>query len=94
MIETVEHVGARVRVTARGRAEAGCCPRCGTRSTTVHGGYRRHLIDAAIGGQPLVIDLLVRRWRCPSPDCATVTFAEQIPGLTSPHSRYTRSRPR
>jgi transposase len=56
---------------------------------TVHGRYRRHLIDAAIGGNPLVIELLVRRWRCPYPDCTTVTFAEQIPGLTSPHSRYT-----
>ena len=58
-------------------------------SATVHGRYRRRLSDATIGGRPLVVELVVRRWRCPSLDCATVTFAEQIPGLTSPHSRYT-----
>jgi hypothetical protein len=78
-----------VRVAARGRAGAGSCPRCNTLSTTVHGGYRRRLVDAAVGGYPVVIDLLVRRWRCRNRDCATVTFAEQIPRLTSPHSRYT-----
>jgi transposase len=89
VIETVERLGAKVRVTTRGRADAGCCPRCGTGSTTVHGRYRRRLVDAAVGGYPVVIDLLVRRWRCPNTDCATVTFAEQISGLTSPHSRYT-----
>jgi sugar lactone lactonase YvrE len=55
----------------------------------VHGRYRRRLTDVTIGGHPLLIELMVRRWRCPSPDCATVTFAEQISGLTSPHSRYT-----
>ncbi|MDQ1304705.1 MAG: hypothetical protein QG671_532 [Actinomycetota bacterium] len=31
----------------------------------------------------------MRRWRCPDPGCATVTFAEQIPGLTRPHARFT-----
>jgi transposase len=89
VIETLEHLGARVRITARARAESGTCLRCGTRSATVHGRYRRRLVDAAVGGHPLIVDLLVRRWRCRNTDCATVTFAEQIPGLTSPHSRYT-----
>jgi hypothetical protein len=56
---------------------------------TVHGRYRRCLVDAAVRGHPLIVDLLVRRWRCRDLDCATITFAEQIPGLTSPHSRYT-----
>jgi len=89
VIDTLEQLGARVAITARARADAGTCPRCSTRSVTVHGRYRRRLVDAAVGGQPLIVDLLVRRWRCHTTDCATVTFAEQIPGLTSPHSRYT-----
>jgi transposase len=41
-------------------------------------------------GRPLLIELTVRRWRCPNGDCTSVTFAEQIPGLTRPpHARYT-----
>ncbi|MFH9354843.1 hypothetical protein [Kitasatospora sp. NPDC017646] len=37
----------------------------------------------------MVIELLVRRFKCPNPACRAVTFAEQIAGLTSPHARYT-----
>jgi hypothetical protein len=33
-----------------------------------------------VGGRTVVIQLLVRRWRCPNDDCAAVTFVEQIPG--------------
>ncbi|WP_107481157.1 hypothetical protein [Streptomyces sp. IMTB 2501] len=37
----------------------------------------------------MVIELLVRRFKCPNPACQAVTFAEQIAGLTSPRARYT-----
>lgn len=37
----------------------------------------------------MVIELLVRRFRCSNGDCTAVTFAEQVPGLTRPHSRCT-----
>ena len=33
--------------------------------------------------------LRVRRFRCGNAGCPAVTFAEQVPGLTSPHSRFT-----
>lgn len=55
----------------------------------MHGRYRRRLADAAIGGCAVVIDLLVRRFKCVSPACPAVTFAEQVPGLTHPHARRT-----
>jgi transposase len=58
-------------------------------SSRVHGRYRRRLRDLALGGRPLVIHLAVRRFRCLSTDCAVVTFTEQIPQLTRPHSRFT-----
>ncbi|ABW16360.1 hypothetical protein Franean1_7029 [Parafrankia sp. EAN1pec] len=51
--------------------------------------YRRRLVDAAITGAQVLIDLLVRRFPCPAKDCPAVTFTEQVEGLTSPHSRYT-----
>ena len=37
----------------------------------------------------MVICLVVRRFRCLSPECAKSTFAEQVGGLTSRHARRT-----
>jgi hypothetical protein len=42
-----------------------------------------------VGGLGVVIELCVRRFRCENPDCMAVTFAEQVSGLTTPHSRHT-----
>lgn len=55
----------------------------------MHGRYVRKLRDVAAGGLGVVIELRIRRFRCENPACTAVTFAEQIAGLTTPHSRYT-----
>ncbi len=49
----------------------------------MHSRYQRSLADAAIGGQPVMLRLLVRRLFCDHTDCPAHTFAEQIPGLTT-----------
>lgn len=36
-----------------------------------------------------MIELQVRRFRCANEACRAATFAEQVPALTTPHSRYT-----
>jgi transposase len=43
--------------------------------------------DSAAGGRPVLIALLVRRFRCCSSSCQVVTFAEQAEGLTSRYRR-------
>ncbi|MEC3997105.1 ISL3 family transposase [Actinacidiphila sp. DG2A-62] len=68
--------------------EGGRC-RCGRWSGRVHGRYVRSLRDAAVGGAGVIIELQVRRFRCQNPACPAVTFAEQVHGLTRPHSRFT-----
>ncbi|MFI8281384.1 transposase family protein [Streptomyces sp. NPDC085929] len=68
----------------RSRTPSAQCPRCGKPSGRVHGRYERRLGDAPLGGLPVVIVLLIRRFKCLVTDCPTVTFAEQIPGLTRP----------
>ncbi|MFE2164071.1 transposase family protein [Streptomyces sp. NPDC059447] len=78
-----------VTFRTRARADAAKCPRCGSLSWRVHGRYERRLADAAVGTTPVVIRLVVRRFKCLSRGCPTVTFAEQIPGLTNPHARHT-----
>lgn len=74
---------------ARVRAADALCPHCRSASGRVHGRYLRRLSDAAISGTRVVIELLIRRFRCLNAACAAVTFAEQVTGLTSPHARYT-----
>jgi transposase len=46
------------------------------------------LRDCPLAGTPVVIRLTVRRFVCDVAACARRTFAEQVPGLTSPHARY------
>jgi hypothetical protein len=54
----------------------------------VHSRYGRRLLDTAVGGSEVVICLTVRRFLCTAPECAKVTFAEQVDGLTSTISVY------
>lgn len=90
VVELVERTAAGVlTMHARARSAGANCPHCGSASDQVHGRYMRRLADAAVGGASVVIELLVRRFKCPNPACRAVTFAEQIAGLTSPHARYT-----
>jgi transposase len=89
VVEIVDRAAGRVTLHARVRAAEGICPRCGAVSGRVHGRYVRRLADAAIGGVRAVLALVVRRFRCVNAECGTVTFAEQVAGLTSPHARYT-----
>jgi hypothetical protein len=76
-------------ITARAAATEAECPGCGTRSGRVHGRYQRRLADTPQAGTPVTIRLQVRRFICAEPSCGRSTFAEQVPGLTAPHARYT-----
>ncbi|MBT2397852.1 ISL3 family transposase [Streptomyces sp. ISL-100] len=88
LIEEVERRPDKVVLRARARATTVAC-RCGKGSARVHGRYVRRLRDVAVGGLGVVIELCIRRFRCENPACSAVTFAEQIEGLTTPHSRHT-----
>ena len=89
IVEKAELAGNCVWLWARPRADNAACPRCGCSCGRVHSTYRRRLADAAIGGRPVRIRLGVRRFLCGNPDCAAVTFAEQVDGLTWRRSRRT-----
>ncbi|MEU5552125.1 ISL3 family transposase [Micromonospora sp. NPDC047793] len=89
VIEAIERSAAMIVLRARPRARGSRCPHCSTTSVRMHGTYRRRLADAALGGCAVVIDLLVRRFKCVSQVCPAVTFVEQVSGLTQPHGRRT-----
>ncbi|MFE9455014.1 ISL3 family transposase [Streptomyces sp. NPDC006739] len=89
----VEHVvvesGALRIVASTMDGMAAACPRCGVPSARVHSRYGRTIADAPVGTRPVLIELSVRRLFCDNNDCARVTFAEQVAGLTSRYGRRT-----
>jgi len=87
-VDRIHEAGGGIVIEARSGREQAACPGCGIESGRVHGRYHRQLEDTALAGRPVVIRLLVRRLVCREIECARVTFVEQIPGLTRPHSRY------
>ena len=89
MVERIGRSAGGVWRSVRPRADEGACPRCGRASARVHNRYRRRLADVAMGGQPVVVRVRVRRFFCADPDCPARTFAEQVEGLTSRHARRT-----
>ena len=89
VVEDVQVIGPGLCIWARVRADSAACPRCGRSSGRVHSRYERRLADVAIGGRRVVIRLPVRRLFCGDPGCARVTFAEQVPGLTTRYARKT-----
>jgi transposase len=55
----------------------------------VHSRYQRTLADPAIGGRQTLLNLRIRRFFCDNASCNRRTFAEQVPGVTTPYARRT-----
>ncbi|WP_329587076.1 ISL3 family transposase [Streptomyces sp. NBC_01362] len=89
VVESVHRDAGVVVLRVRSRTRSARCPGCGRLSGRIHGRYERRLADAPLGGLSVVIVVLIRRFKCLRTECPAVTFAEQIPGLTRPHARYT-----
>jgi transposase len=64
IVDHVEQTASRVRIWARARADSAECPTCGVAATRVHSRYERRLTDTALGGQPVELQLRVRRFVC------------------------------
>jgi transposase len=88
VLEQVERDPGGIVIDASVAAATAECPSCGATAARVHGRYQRVLRDAPVTGTPVVIRLTVRRFICDTAACRRRTFAEQVPGLTTPHARY------
>ena len=86
---SVDVDGEVIRVEVRSMAVGASCPGCGVRSRRVHGSYLRSPTDLPSAGQRVLLRLHVRRFICAGASCERRTFAEQVPGLTRRHSRWT-----
>jgi len=65
------------------------CPHCGTVSTRVHSYYTRRPYDLPISGQPALLLLQLRRFRCLAATCPAATFSERLPTLLAPAAQRT-----
>jgi transposase len=88
-IDQVHTAGRSVLVDAHVSAGDAVCPDCGCRTARVHSRYQRRLSDPAIGGRQTLLRVRVRRFFCDNCGCRRRTFAEQVPGLTTPYARRT-----
>lgn len=79
-------VGARIEVDGEWwlhvetTADVVGCEACGTRAV----GHGRRVVkvrDLPVAGRPVVLVWAKRIWRCPEPDCAAVTWSEDVDGI-------------
>ncbi|WP_211878446.1 ISL3 family transposase [Pseudarthrobacter albicanus] len=90
LVERVRRVGGTVRVSARTRPDSAFpCPDCGALSRRAHSRYLRLIADTAVGGQPVAIEVSVRRLFCDEAGCPRCTFSEQVNGMTTRYGRRT-----
>ncbi len=88
-LDAVDLDPERVAVTVSTRGMRAACPLCGRRSRRVHSRYWRTLADRPWNGRPVVLRLLVRRFRCGNTDCPRRIFTERLPELVAPQARRT-----
>lgn len=90
LVEQVVAEGGLLRIVATTASTiSASCPDCEILSRRRHSGYEGRLADDAVGGRRVSITLTIRRLFCDNPDCARVTFAEQVEGLTVRYGRRT-----
>ncbi|MFI9582987.1 transposase family protein [Streptomyces sp. NPDC052236] len=82
VVESVERTSRVVTFRTSCRTLPVRCPRCTLPSWRVHGRYLRRMADAPLGITPVVIELLVRRFKC-------TTYRDGIPRWPASPSRGT-----
>lgn len=66
------------------------CPLCGSTADHVHSHYRRRAADLPLGGRSVVLDVVVRRFRCENLSCPRKIFAERFgDAVLAPRARRT-----
>ena len=76
-------------VEAHSTVRRATCPRCSTRSSRLHGHYRRAIADSPCFGRPVTLAVEIRRFKCINDCCAQRTFCECIEPLAVARQRRT-----
>ena len=87
-----DHIGSdgqTLTLSARSSAQNAFCPSCQESSQRVHSFYTRAPADLPLGGKPVQLYLLVRRFYCCNAHCEKRTFTEPLPDLLAFRARRT-----
>lgn len=79
-----------VCVTLSAQVNRRQCPSCGHKSSQVHSTYVRRVRDLPISGRPVLLQALVRRFRCKLQACTRKTFSEPLEGLAQAKAQRTQ----
>ncbi|MEU6191963.1 transposase family protein [Nocardia sp. NPDC047038] len=86
-LDGVSATSSRIQFDASTCCISAACTRCGCRSPAVRSRYQRKIVDVAVAGREVVIQLRVRRFRCPDSRCERKIFSEQVSELVARHQR-------
>ncbi|WP_409455288.1 ISL3 family transposase [Methylosinus sp. H3A] len=89
VVETKRHEAGWI-VSGVTTAASGCCPGCGSISTSYHGSKVRVLQDLPVQGSPVSLTLRQAQWRCRNPCCARKAFVTPLPESAPRFARRTR----
>src|SRR5713101_3144905 len=65
------------------------CPLCHRCSARIHSRYVRTVADLPWMGCAVHLELHVRRFFCPTPECERQIFTERVPSVVAPYARRT-----
>ena len=78
-----------ISISLRATAPTASCPLCGSEARRVHSRYHRRLADLPCFGLSVRLQVTVRRFFCPRPECPRRLFAERLEGFVRPYARTT-----
>ncbi len=90
LIEKTEISSNKVSLVAYTQFSTANCPQCGVLSSRIHSYYHRKGNDLPISGQPTVLRVVVRRFRCMNANCYKRTFVERLSCLPFKAQRTSR----
>jgi len=88
-VEQILHTPDRITIVTSPRQHSAPCPSCAIVSGRVHSRYQRTLRDLPCQGQPVMLCVQARRFRCLNPACARQTFAEPLVDAARPFAQRT-----
>jgi len=88
-VEQILRTPDRITIVTSPRQHSAPCPSCAIVSGRVHSRYQRTLRDLPCQGQPVMLCVQVRRFRCLNPACIRQTFAEPLADAARPFAQRT-----
>jgi transposase len=89
-IENVQVECETAVITLSSKSEAGRCPQCNYRSTSVHSYYHRSPDDLPLCGLRVQLQLRSKRFRCLNKACQQQTFCERLDEWLPVYGRRTK----